>query len=196
MPQWNQHRYCIGEINHVNTFLTNHKRTQRITAKRRVLEPPEAFKLSSHSDKSRSQFETKNPPKPHHYSKRNQALLKPFESHLSVVAYVFVTRFTSYEISFFCLQVIYCELRSDNGLLRHLIYCTQKSGATFCRQQVLPYKHLSHQNDSNFSQFFLPRSNMYIVWGFANSLIYMHCHLDCWSEHSPPRTAYLAPGIS
>ena len=59
MPQWNQHRYCIGEINHVNTFLTNHKRTQRITAKRRVLEPPEAFKPSSHSDKSRSQFETK-----------------------------------------------------------------------------------------------------------------------------------------
>ena len=59
MPQWNQHRYCIGEINHVNTFLTNHKRTQRITAKRRVLEPLEAFEPSSHSDKSRSQFETK-----------------------------------------------------------------------------------------------------------------------------------------
>ena len=57
---------------------------------------------------------------------------------------------------------------------------------------MLPYKHLSHQNDSNCSQFFLPRSNMYIVWGVANSLVHMHCHLDCWSEHSPPRTAYLA----
>ena len=125
-----------------------------------------------------------------------------FESHFSVVAYVFVTRFTSYEISFFCLQVINCELRSNNGLLKTfnilytIVWLDQKSGATFCRQQVLPYKHLSHQNDSNFSQFFLPRSNMYIVWGVANSLIYMHCHLDCWSEHSPPRTAYLAPGIS
>ena len=125
-----------------------------------------------------------------------------FESHFSVVAYVFVTRFTSYEISFFCFQVIYCELRSDNGLLRHLIYCTQlfcwtkNLGQHSVGSKCFPYKHLSHQNDSNFSQFFLPRSNMYIVWGLANSLIYMHCHLDCWSEHSPPRTAYLAPGIS
>ena len=36
---------------------------------------------------------------------------------------------------------------------------------------------------------------MYIVWGVANSLIYMHCHLDCWSEHSPPGHPTGASGI-
>ena len=43
-----------------------------------------------------------------------------------------------------------------------------------------------------FQNFFLPRSNTRASQPYDIRAL----PSDCWSEHSPPRTAYLAPGIS
>ena len=57
--------------------------------------------------------------------------------------------------------------------------------------KVLPCKHFLTKM-TQISAFFLPSSNT----GASQPYDIRALPSDCWTEHSPPRTAYLAPGIS